>query len=490
LKKNARDLVVSTSILGGSQVFSIILGMVRTKLFAIYLGPAGIGILSALNSTIELITQVFTLGTNSSVVREVASIDKDNIIEIKVALNTIKTITLLQAIAAAIFTFIFSDLLSYLTFSSYDYSFELRILSLAVFISIFYKMNIAVIEGLMVIKKYAFQTILSTLIVVAIASLLVIFTGKKGIVLIIISSISIHFLISNIFQRHLIPKMELKDYVFSRTIAKNIFYLGLAVLSGGLISAFVEYFTRIYLIRNQGLVTVGYLYAAQSLSLIYTSFILASIGKIYFPKLSSIKNDRDETRKLINDQSEIGMLLAFPGLMLILMFSSYLIPLLYSKTFYPSIEILYWLILVAFLKVASWPLSYYLVAVNSWKSYLLSEIFSNLLFVVFLLLIVENFGIIGVGIAGVIQYVGYILILQFLIYRNQKIMWDLRVSKLLLSYFVVFLLFIFSFSFVKSQLVVYFAAISIFALILDAVNRLSKIIYNESIIKFLRKKLK
>ncbi|GAB1444358.1 hypothetical protein MASR2M39_32130 [Ignavibacteriales bacterium] len=165
----AKELLRSTSILGSTQLITMILGLVKTKLFAIFLGPSGLGILSVLNSTIELITQVFGFGTNSAVVREIASIDKENKLEIQEALNTIKVITFVQASIASIFTFVFSEWLSYLTFSSADFTTELRILALVVFITIIYKMNIAILEGLMIVKKYALQTVVSSTIVVSIS---------------------------------------------------------------------------------------------------------------------------------------------------------------------------------------------------------------------------------------------------------------------------------------------------------------------------------
>jgi len=463
----------------------MILGLVKTKLFAIFLGPSGLGILSVLNSTIELITQVFGFGTNSAVVREIASIDKENKLEIQEALNTIKVITFVQASIASIFTFVFSEWLSYLTFSSADFTTELRILALVVFITIIYKMNIAILEGLMIVKKYALQTVVSSTIVVSISALIVIYIGSKGIVLIIISSIVVHFSVSHIFQGNLLSKLGTHKFSISISVAKNIFYLGLTILSGGLISALSEYFARIYLLKTLGVVTVGYLYAAQSLAFLYTGFILTSISKFYFPKLASFKSNRASNEVLINNQIELGILLAIPGLMITFALSSLLISILYSASFTPSVEVLHWLTLVAFLKVASWPLSYFLVAVNSWKTFLIAEFASNLLYLGSLIFAVAHFGITGVGVAGVIQYLVYLTILLLLIDSNHKIVLEKRILMMLIRYVVLFLSLILCFTFFDSALLTYSSGLLAIVLSIDSINRLTKLIKDESLYTFL-----
>ena len=53
-KKNYGQILKSSSIMGGSQVVSILVGMVRVKLVAVLLGPVGIGLLGVFRSIDEM----------------------------------------------------------------------------------------------------------------------------------------------------------------------------------------------------------------------------------------------------------------------------------------------------------------------------------------------------------------------------------------------------------------------------------------------------
>ncbi|MEG2281843.1 MAG: O-antigen translocase, partial [Rikenellaceae bacterium] len=55
-KKAYRDIVKATSVFGGVQVFNILIGIVRSKIIAILLGPEGMGISGLLQSATSLIT--------------------------------------------------------------------------------------------------------------------------------------------------------------------------------------------------------------------------------------------------------------------------------------------------------------------------------------------------------------------------------------------------------------------------------------------------
>ena len=55
-------ILTYTGLFGGVQGLTILLGMVRTKLVAILLGPAGVGLISLFNSTLTLLANATNLG--------------------------------------------------------------------------------------------------------------------------------------------------------------------------------------------------------------------------------------------------------------------------------------------------------------------------------------------------------------------------------------------------------------------------------------------
>ena len=73
-----RQIMKATSIFGGVQVVNIIILIIRSKAVAILLGPAGMGIMSLLNSVIGLLASLTDFGLKTSAVKDVAAAKSTN----------------------------------------------------------------------------------------------------------------------------------------------------------------------------------------------------------------------------------------------------------------------------------------------------------------------------------------------------------------------------------------------------------------------------
>jgi O-antigen/teichoic acid export membrane protein len=62
----------------GVQFLTIIISIIRTKLIAIFIGPAGMGIITLLNSTINVLSGISGLGIETSGIKHIASNYKNN----------------------------------------------------------------------------------------------------------------------------------------------------------------------------------------------------------------------------------------------------------------------------------------------------------------------------------------------------------------------------------------------------------------------------
>ena len=72
-KQNSYSHILKyTSLFGGVQVLSILVGLVRNKLVALILGPMGMGLLALFSSTIKLVGDSTNLGLSISAVRNMS----------------------------------------------------------------------------------------------------------------------------------------------------------------------------------------------------------------------------------------------------------------------------------------------------------------------------------------------------------------------------------------------------------------------------------
>ena len=124
-------------------------------------------------------------------------------------------------------------------------------------------------------------------------------------------------------------------------------------------------------IRQMGLDAAGLYQAAFALSSVYVGFVLGAMGADYYPRLTAVSADNKKVNRLVNEQTEVSLLLALPGILGTLTFATWVIHLLYSAQFEPAVDILRWQILGVLGRVVSWPVGFVLLAKGSWKSILL-----------------------------------------------------------------------------------------------------------------------
>ena len=71
-KKIYRTIVKATGLFGGTQVFTILCSIIKTKLVAIWLGAEGVGIIGLYSNTVDMISALTRLGIGTSSVRDLS----------------------------------------------------------------------------------------------------------------------------------------------------------------------------------------------------------------------------------------------------------------------------------------------------------------------------------------------------------------------------------------------------------------------------------
>ena len=67
-----RRILKSSSIIGGASVINIVIGLARTKIIAVLLGPAGIGLVSLYTGLMSTATAVASMGIGTMGTRQIA----------------------------------------------------------------------------------------------------------------------------------------------------------------------------------------------------------------------------------------------------------------------------------------------------------------------------------------------------------------------------------------------------------------------------------
>lgn len=405
-----KETVRSTSIFGGVQVLNILIQIIRSKFVALYLGPAGMGVVGLLTSTTGLISNLTNFGVGMSAVKNVAEADaKIDKIPLARIVKVVVRLSLLTGLLGMAVTIVMAPLLSKFTFDNYEYTLAFILISVTLLINQVVAGNMVVLQGMRKIKPLAIASVIGTLAGTIVAIPIYYFFAEKGIVPVIIFTAFVSLLITLIFVRRIkFPVVQISHGEF-KTESWGIMKLGFVIGLSGLLSVGTAYLLRIFIVKNGNLADVGFYNAGFSIINTYVGLVFTAMGTDYFPRLSAVSNDNQKSNTIINQQIEIALLILAPILAVFIVFIHWMVIALYSSQFSPVNPYLHWAALGIFFKATSWALAFIFVAKGDKKLFFRTELIAS----VYMLLL--NFlgyyldGLRGLGIAFCAGYLVYLL---------------------------------------------------------------------------------
>jgi len=199
--------------------------------------------------------------------------------------------------------------------------------------------------------------------------------------------------------------------------------LGMAFMLGGLAVTLANLLVRTLVQRSLGVSALGHFEAAWLISMTYVGLVLRAMGADFFPRLTAVIKSPVVANKLVNQQTEVVLLLAGPMVLMLIGLSPWVVQAMYSIEFMESVEILRWQILGDILKFASWPLGVVIIAAGDGKTYLLAEIFAVTILVLAVWVGLPHFGLSITGIGFMAMYALYLPVVYMLARKRTGFRW-------------------------------------------------------------------
>jgi PST family polysaccharide transporter len=140
--------------------------------------------------------------------------------------------------------------------------------------------------------------------------------------------------------------------------------------------------------------------------------------------LTANAQDNTACNRLVNEQTQVGLLLAGPGVIATLTLAPVVIALFYSVKFGAAVEVLRWICLGTILQVITWPMSFIIVAKGKQAIFLGSELAWGVVSISLAWICVRSFGLNGAGIAFFGSYVFYGFVLLPIVRRLSGFRWS------------------------------------------------------------------
>lgn len=428
-----RRILKTSSIIGGSSVINILIGLVRTKVLAVLLGPAGVGLVGLYSGLMSAAATVATMGVGTVGTRQIAeAVAKDDARALTVARRAMFWGTMLLALAGALAVWTLRDLLAVHVLGGTEHAGVVGWLSLGVALSVAAASQGALIQGMRRIGDMArlsvYGSALSTLFGIGIIWQ----WGSDALWAFILVVPFVGFTLGHVYVSRL-PKITASHATVQEMAGqwKMLLRLGVPFMGAGLAGTAVHFWIRVTVNNELGLEAVGHFHAAATISMQYIGFVLGAMGADYYPRLTAVINDKAAATRLVNEQTEVALLLSAPVFIAMLGLAPWVIHLLYSEAFAPAVEVLRWQILGDVLKVASWPLAFVILAAGAGKTFFWTETTVLLFMGGMIAGLAAPLGLKITGIAFLASYVAYLPLVYFLAWRRIQFQWTASVLKLL-----------------------------------------------------------
>jgi O-antigen/teichoic acid export membrane protein len=420
-KTSYKQIIKATSLFGGVQVFNIIIQIARSKIIAVLLGPAGMGISGLLTSTTGLVSMLTNFGLGTSAVKDIAAAQSTkNETRIVKIVAVFRKLVWGTGLLGALLTLVLSPWLSQLTFGNKDFTLAFVWLSVTLLFKQLTSGQNVLLQGMRKLQYLAKANMLGAVAGLVVSVPIYYYWRLEGIVPALIITAFFTLAIAWYYARKVtIPttSITIQDTVIE---GKEMLKMGFMLSISGLITMGASYIIRIYISNIGGLDDVGLYTAGFAIIGTYVGLVFSAMGTDYYPRLSGVAHNNSKATTLINQQAEVGLLILAPILSVFLIFINWIVIVLYSTKFTPINGMVHWAALGMYFKAVSWAIAFILLAKGASKLFFWNELVANIYMLLFNMLGYKYGGLDGLGISFLISYVLYFVQVFYLAKYNYQ----------------------------------------------------------------------
>ena len=414
-----------------------LISLLKNKAAAVFLGPSGVGLVALYTSATSLVATLSGLGLSSSGVREVAEAASTGDAEkIAKTIRVLRNMCWLTGLAGWLITVALARPLSMWSFGSHEYAGEIALLGATVFLNAVSAGQVAILQGMRRIADLATVNILCVILGGLLSVALYALFREAGILPALIVSAIISLFINWSFSRRIRLRSVTVSLRQTFAASRGLLRLGLALMWTSLLVTGVALVTRSLIIRELDLQATGIFQAAWTISGMFSGFVLTAMSADFYPRLTAAAADHRQMAKLVNEQAEVGVLLALPGFLATIVYAPLVIAVLYTSEFLLAAQLLPFLIVGVAFQIASWPLGFVLLAKGDSLKFALVEtiIYASLVAITFVFL--RLYGLVGAAAAFAATQVIYNVLYRAVVGRCIGFCWLSSVKRMLLKCFL------------------------------------------------------
>lgn len=389
-------------------MFNILISLIRSKFVALFLGPTGMGLMGLLTSTIGILGSMTNFGLGTSAVKDIAAAHgSENQNRVELIVSVFRRLVWFTGLAGMILAIILSPWLSQITFGNKEHTLAFIWISVTLLFNQLSSGQLVILQGIRRLNLLARANLVGSALGLIITVPLYYFYRIDGIVPGIIGTSLITMVVARFYSRK--TNIHSVNLTSPQVLHEggNMLRMGFLINLGTLLSLAAYYLINIYISHTGGLEQVGLYTAGFAIVNTYSSLIFNAMATDYYPRLSQVADNHVLSRRTMNQQAEMALLILAPVLIVFLVFIQWVIILLYSKLFLPVHVMIYWATLGMFFKATSWSVAFIFLAKGASKIFFWSELTYYCYFLGLNILGYHLWGLTGLGIAFTLSYLIY-----------------------------------------------------------------------------------
>ena len=399
-------VISAMSIFGSTQALTIVCSIVRTKLTALWIGPAGVGLLSIYNSTVDLLQQVNQLQLRQTATREISMADTSE--RRATVIGATRRMALLLGLAGMVVAMICSPLLSLASFGNYQYTAAMAVLAIALPFAAMTSANMGVLQGTQKLKAIARVSLYSAAVGTAVSIPVLYFMRLDGIIVVVLTFALASSLWAWLLSRRIAGSTPPLRQMLH--IAAPMLKLGSYLTLSNVSAVLASYIFIAWLNRTGQIDAVGLYGAGFTLINSYVGVIFSAMYLEFFPRLTANIGKQRRTQTLVGHEVSTMLWILMPVVVLFVSFDKQIVQLLYAKEFEGMLPYIGIAIGGVILRAISWSMAYVIIAKGDGRIYVITEIASACEMLAANISGMLWLGFAGIGLAYIVQFATYTLI--------------------------------------------------------------------------------
>ncbi|MBN2350558.1 MAG: O-antigen translocase [Bacteroidales bacterium] len=413
------DLFKTSFLNGIANIIKILTGLVSNKIVAVYLGPSGIALLGQFNNFVNIVMSLANLGINNGVTKYIAEYYDDEIKRKKI-LSTGLYLIVTSSVIASVVVFFGRKYFAGTILQDTTYSPVFVVLAFTLIFFVLNSFLMSVLNGYKEFKKIIITNILSSVFGLLVAVILVIKFGLWGALIgFILSQTLIFFITINWIVRS--EWYSIKNFLnfFDQHQIIKLGKFALMTFTTLFASSFIQLQVRTYIINNVSVIDAGYWQGIIRICDLYIVFITTTLSIYYLPKLAEVKTRKALLKEIFQGYSFILPLVILSSAFIYFL-RDFIINILFSSSFVEMKSLFLYQLIGNVLKIASWLISYLLVAKAMTTIFIISELSFGLVYYGLTIVLINKFGVIGATYAYTLSYLYYLIFMAFTFKRILK----------------------------------------------------------------------